>query len=85
MDRDKRWERVKVAVDGLTGKIEKSGDILVASDGGDAVSKIEENYKKDITDEFLKPILVGGDETRIKGTPIHSGRFPKLILWGRLR
>ncbi|KAF8334712.1 cofactor-independent phosphoglycerate mutase [Cantharellus anzutake] len=66
MDRDKRWERIKVGVDGLTGKLGKSDDILIASNGDDAVAKIEENYKKDITDEFLKPILVGGDEGRIQ-------------------
>lgn len=82
MDRDKRWERVKIAVDGLTGKIDRTGDVLTASDGGDAGSKIEENYKKDITDEFLKPILIGGDETRIKGILAHTGESPWLTLQG---
>ncbi|KIP11081.1 hypothetical protein PHLGIDRAFT_84249 [Phlebiopsis gigantea 11061_1 CR5-6] len=58
MDRDKRWERVKVAIDGLVkGEGEK---------GEDVVAVIEENYKKDVTDEFLKPIIVNGDEGRIK-------------------
>ena len=28
---------------------------------------IEERYKKDETDEFLKPIIVNGDAGRIKG------------------
>ena len=60
MDRDKRWERVKVAVDGLVkGEGEKGEEIVAA---------IEERYKKDETDEFLKPIIVNGDEGRIKGT-----------------
>ncbi|CUA76015.1 phosphoglycerate mutase [Rhizoctonia solani] len=58
MDRDKRWERVKIAVDGLV-----SG---VGEDTSDPVATIEERYKKDETDEFLKPIIVGGEETRIK-------------------
>ena len=41
MDRDKRWERVKIAVDGLVkGEGEK---------GEDPVKAIEERYKKDET------------------------------------
>ncbi|KAH9926485.1 cofactor-independent phosphoglycerate mutase [Fomitopsis serialis] len=34
--------------------------------GEDVVKAIEERYKKDETDEFLKPIIVNGDEGRIK-------------------
>ncbi|OCH90035.1 cofactor-independent phosphoglycerate mutase [Obba rivulosa] len=57
MDRDKRWERVKVAVDALVkGDGEKADDV---------VKVIEERYKKDETDEFLKPIVVS-EEGRIK-------------------
>jgi len=59
MDRDKRWERVTIAVEGL---IKGEGE---ASD--DPIATIEERYKKDETDEFLKPIIIGGDEGRIKG------------------
>lgn len=59
MDRDKRWERIKIAVDGLVkGEGEKAED---------AVTAIEERYKKGETDEFLKPIIVNGDDGRIKG------------------
>ena len=59
MDRDKRWERVKIAVDGLVkGEGEKADDVVAA---------IEERYKKDETDEFLKPIILNGDKGRIKG------------------
>ena len=59
MDRDKRWERIKIAIDGLVkGEGEK---------GEDPVKAIEEKYKKDETDEFLKPIIVNGDAGRIKG------------------
>jgi 2,3-bisphosphoglycerate-independent phosphoglycerate mutase len=61
MDRDKRWERVKIAVDGLVQGIGEQGE--------DPVKAIEESYKKDITDEFFKPIIVNGDEGRIKGSP----------------
>ncbi|KIK55304.1 hypothetical protein GYMLUDRAFT_47871 [Collybiopsis luxurians FD-317 M1] len=58
MDRDKRWERVKIAVDGLVGGVGDKGEA--------AVDAIKANYDKDVTDEFLKPIIVNGDEGRIK-------------------
>jgi len=49
MDRDKRWERVKLAYDLLVkGKGKKTKDIVKA---------IEESYQEGITDEFIKPIV----------------------------
>lgn len=57
MDRDKRWERVQVAFEGLTeGKGEKADD---------AVKAVEARYEQGETDEFLKPIILS-DEGRIK-------------------
>jgi len=57
MDRDKRWERIKVAVDGLVkGEGEKTDD---------ALKTVNERYDKDETDEFLKPIIVD-EEGRIR-------------------
>ncbi|KAF9350014.1 hypothetical protein BGX26_011757 [Mortierella sp. AD094] len=50
MDRDRRWERIKIAIDGLV-----SG---VGEKASDPVQAIEDNYKNDITDEFLKPIII---------------------------
>ncbi|KAF9463319.1 cofactor-independent phosphoglycerate mutase [Collybia nuda] len=61
MDRDKRWERVKIAVDGL---VKGEGEDGKGHDG--IVAIIKENYEKDVTDEFLKPIIVNGDKGRIK-------------------
>ncbi len=59
MDRDKRWERNELALKGLVlGEGEKSDDPL---------KTIKERYEKGENDEFLKPIIVGGDEGRIKG------------------
>lgn len=59
MDRDKRWERLNIALDGLIdGKGEESSD---------PVKTIKERYEKKETDEFLKPIIVNGSEARIKG------------------
>src|SRR5690606_4602937 len=49
MDRDKRWERVKLAYDAIVNSIgEKSTNV---------VATIENNYANDITDEFIKPII----------------------------
>jgi 2,3-bisphosphoglycerate-independent phosphoglycerate mutase len=60
MDRDKRWERVKVAVDALTlGTGEKGGS--------DPVQDIKNRYQKEETDEFLKPIVYNGEEGRVQG------------------
>ncbi len=50
MDRDKRWERVKMAYDCLVkGKGPKATDALAA---------IEQSYAADITDEFIKPTII---------------------------
>lgn len=50
MDRDKRWERIKLAYDLLTKGIgENTMDVMGA---------IETSYKNEISDEFLKPISV---------------------------
>lgn len=50
MDRDKRWERIKVAYDLLTqGKAEKTLDLQAA---------IQASYDQGITDEFIKPLVL---------------------------
>ena len=60
MDRDKRWERVKLAYDALVNGI--------GEPASDAISAISQSYAKNITDEFLKPIIV----TNSKNQPIAS-------------
>lgn len=60
MDRDKRWERIQVAIDALTqGKGEKGTD--------DPVADIKAKYHNNETDEFLKPIVYNGEEGRLQG------------------
>lgn len=50
MDRDKRWERVKLAYDAIVnGKGTKTNNII---------KTIQNNYEEDITDEFLKPMVI---------------------------
>ena len=50
MDRDKRWERVKLAYDAMVNGI---GDFST-----NVTDSVESNYKNDITDEFIKPIIM---------------------------
>lgn len=50
MDRDKRWERVKIAYDALTKGTGKHTT--------NALQAIEESYRENVTDEFIKPIIV---------------------------
>ncbi len=50
MDRDKRWERVKLAYDLL---VEGKGEAFES-----AVKGIEASYAADVTDEFIKPIVI---------------------------
>lgn len=49
MDRDKRWERVKLAYDALVhGQGEKSKDIITS---------LLKSYANGVTDEFIRPII----------------------------
>jgi len=56
MDRDKRWERVKLAYDALTHG--------VGLHAHDALTAIQQSYENGITDEFIKPIIIcdGNDQ-----------------------
>ena len=57
MDRDNRWERV-----------EKGYNALLLGEGNHANSAIEgvkKSYEDGVTDEFVLPIVVGGEESRI--------------------
>jgi len=50
MDRDKRWERIKLAYDALVNGVGKK-----ATDGIEAV---ENSYSENVTDEFIKPTVI---------------------------
>lgn len=57
MDRDNRWERV-----------EKGYNCLLFGEGNKASSAVEgvkKSYEEGVTDEFVLPIVVGGEESRI--------------------
>ena len=58
MDRDKRWDRVKVAYDQLVnGEGKKATDMVAA---------MQESYDEGVTDEFVKPIVNANVDGRIK-------------------
>ncbi|OPB87509.1 2,3-bisphosphoglycerate-independent phosphoglycerate mutase [Elizabethkingia ursingii] len=53
MDRDKRWERVRIAYDAMVNGIGLATN--------NPVGAIQKSYEEDITDEFLKPIICTQD------------------------
>ena len=56
MDRDKRWERVKLAYDLMVNGVgEKTTDPL---------SALQQSYDQNVTDEFIKPIVVVDEEKK---------------------
>ena len=60
MDRDKRWERVKVAYDQLVeGVGEKATDMVAA---------MQKSYDEGVTDEFVKPIVRVDENGNAVGT-----------------
>lgn len=56
MDRDKRWERVKLAYDAMVNGI---GQLSV-----NAVAAVENSYANNVTDEFIKPVVITGEDQR---------------------
>jgi 2,3-bisphosphoglycerate-independent phosphoglycerate mutase len=58
MDRDKRWERVKVAYDLIV-----NGEGVKATD---MVQAVQNSYDEGVTDEFIKPIVNSSVDGRIK-------------------
>jgi len=64
MDRDKRWERVKLAYDALVNGVGEKAT--------DAIAAVENSYSKNITDEFIKPTVIV-DESQQPLTTIKNG------------
>jgi 2,3-bisphosphoglycerate-independent phosphoglycerate mutase len=58
MDRDKRWERVKLAYDALVHGIGQPAENIPEA--------VEKSYAENITDEFIKPIIHTGTD----GSPL---------------
>ena len=60
MDRDKRWERVKLAYDALVNG--------VGTKSTNAEQSILDSYAEDITDEFIKPVIMTDENGNPKTT-----------------
>ena len=60
MDRDNRWERVKLTYDAL---VEGIGEKSV-----NALDSINESYQENITDEFIKPIIMVDENDKPKAS-----------------
>lgn len=58
MDRDKRWERIKIAYDALVNRV---GSITT-----DILGAVEQSYQMNVTDEFIKPIINQTTDASIK-------------------
>ena len=58
MDRDKRWERIKLAYDQLVDGVGKQSTSMTQA--------IQESYDEGVTDEFIKPIVNSTVDGRIK-------------------
>ncbi len=50
MDRDQRWDRVKISYDALVNGIGEKSE--------DAVASMQKSYDDKVTDEFIKPIIM---------------------------
>jgi 2,3-bisphosphoglycerate-independent phosphoglycerate mutase len=72
MDRDKRWDRVKLGYDLLV-----HGHGTVATDPADAVARA---YQRGETDEFIKPIVIHRD-----GAPVATLKDGDAVLWFNYR
>lgn len=73
MDRDKRWERVKIAYDQLVGGVgEKSTD---------PGASIQSSYDNGVTDEFIKPIVA----VDAQGQPIGTLRKGDVVVFFNFR
>ena len=73
MDRDKRWERIKLAYNALVNSVgEKSTNVT---------STMQKSYDNDITDEFIKPIIMV-DES---GNPIANIKEDDVVVFFNFR
>jgi len=73
MDRDRRWERVRLAY-----------DLLVNGQGQpsfDAVKSVEESYAAGVTDEFIQPIVMAGTD----GKPLATLQPDDVVIFFNFR
>jgi 2,3-bisphosphoglycerate-independent phosphoglycerate mutase len=77
MDRDNRWERVELAYRALVhGEAETRTD--------DPVAALQRSYEQDVTDEFVKPIVVT-KESGASATPVGLIRDEDAVIFFNFR
>ena len=67
MDRDKRWERIKLAYDAMVNGIGEQFDT--------SANAIQANYVANVTDEFIKPAIIGDGANIEEGDVVISFNF----------
>jgi 2,3-bisphosphoglycerate-independent phosphoglycerate mutase len=73
MDRDKRWERVKIAYDAIV-----SGEGMPSTD---MVAAVQSSYDEGVTDEFIKPVVAVGAD----GKPVGLLRENDMVIFFNFR
>uniref|UniRef100_UPI004047F908 2,3-bisphosphoglycerate-independent phosphoglycerate mutase n=1 Tax=Mariniflexile sp. TaxID=1979402 RepID=UPI004047F908 len=73
MDRDKRWERIKLAYDAMVNSVGEQSTNVTAT--------IQKNYDNDVTDEFIKPIVMVDDA----GKPVTHIKDGDVIIFFNFR
>lgn len=73
MDRDNRWERIKLAYDALVNGTGELSDNLSQS--------IQKQYDGDVTDEFIKPII----KTNPEGQPLTTIKEDDVVIFFNFR
>ncbi|MBJ6369638.1 2,3-bisphosphoglycerate-independent phosphoglycerate mutase [Snuella sedimenti] len=73
MDRDKRWERIKLAYDAIVNGI--------GTKTTSATESIQDSYDNDITDEFIKPIIM----TDASGAPVAQVKDGDVVIFFNFR
>ena len=58
MDRDRRWDRTRRAYDAIVHRVGIPRE--------SAVEAVQASYDAGVTDEFLEPAVIGGDEGRVR-------------------
>ncbi|MFD2564511.1 2,3-bisphosphoglycerate-independent phosphoglycerate mutase [Aquimarina rubra] len=72
MDRDKRWERVKLAYDLIVNGIGEAST--------DAIETMQKSYNDNITDEFIKPIIL-----QEQGSPVATIKDDDVVIFFNFR
>ncbi len=74
MDRDKRWERTKLAYDAMVNGVAETS-------AASALPSVEASYLAGVTDEFIRPIVVSGPD----GQPIGPIRDQDSVIFFNFR